>query len=61
MARDLPTALKFFEISGLKATRIWIGVTDLLHERNSNKTGWQLSWGRDSETFATDSQFIENN
>ena len=61
VAKDFSTAWQFFEMKGLDATRLWIGVTDLLNERNRNRTGWQFSWGSDSGTLATDSQFIENN
>ena len=62
VARNLSTAWQFFVMKGLDATRLWIGVTDFLHERNYSRSGWQLLWGSDSDTtLASDSQFIENN
>ena len=61
VARNLATARQFSALQGLSTERVWIGVTDLLHERGSNKSEWQLSWGSNRDIAAADSQFIEAN
>ena len=61
MARNLSTAWQFFEMKGFITEKLWIGVTDLLTERNRSRAGWQMSWGSDTDALASDSQFIENN
>ena len=62
MARNLSTLWQFIKMSSfLRTNSFWIGVTDFLHERNDSRSGWQFSWGSDSNTLAIDSNFVNNN